>query len=283
MPNGSLRRAITAHLGPDVTDHGLTSTQAYRTASISTHRVRTPAWVWRARPADTPLTAIVFASEGALVVGNGAASRQSAVLLQSTHSASLRWTSGALATVVWLDTTSVVGSTPPAIAPPLVLPPTPLAKGLQAFAESLAIRADVHSRVSDYIVERLLFEMTHGLILEQHETDAQHQAMRPMHRARMLMLLNRTDADYGAPELARDLHISTRQLQRIFAAEGTSPTTELRRFRAELALSLLRDREYDSLTAEQIAANAGFTNAAAMRRGLHAIGAPTPQSARSRT
>ena len=58
--------------------------------------------------------------------------------------------------------------------------------------------------------------------------------------------------------------------------------TELRNLRAELALSLLRDPQYDALSTSQIASHAGFTNAAAMRRALHAIGAPTPQAARAR-
>jgi AraC-like DNA-binding protein len=283
MPNGALRRALAAHLGPDATGHGLISTQEYRTAHVSAHRVRTSAWRWNAHPADRPLTAVVFASEGGLALADAAPARRTGVLLHNSHSAVLRWTADALATVVWLDTDSVIDASVPPALEPVALPRTALASGLHGFAESLVQRPEVQTRVSDYVVERLLVEMAYGVLLEHRETDAAgFHAVRPMHRARMLMLLNRADADYGLQELARDLHVSTRHLQRLFAKEGTSPAAELRNVRAELALSLLRDPQYDALTTSQIAAHAGFTNAAAMRRGLHAIGAPTPQAARAR-
>ncbi|MDF2563466.1 MAG: nphR 1 [Microbacterium sp.] len=283
MPNGALRRAIAAHLGPDATSHGLIGVQEYRTAVISAHRVRSPRWRWTAQQADRAVTAVVFASEGGLALAETTPTRRTGALLHSTHSTTLQWTTDALATVVWLDTESVIDTSVPPAPQPVILPRTALATGLHAFAESLVHRPEVQTRVSDYIVERLLVEMAYGVLLEHRETDAAgFHAVRPMHRARMLMLLNRADADYGLQELARDLHVSTRHLQRLFAKEGTSPAAELRNVRAELALSLLRDPQYDALTTSQIAAHAGFTNAAAMRRGLHAIGAPSPQAARYR-
>lgn len=282
MPNGALRGALVAHLGPDATGHGLVSMQEYRTAVVSAHRVRTPAWRWTAQPADRPLTAVMFASEGGLALGETQPARRTGVLLHNNHNALLRWTPDALATVVWLDTDSVIDTSVPPAQHPVALPRTALAAGLHGFAESLVHRPEVQTRVSDYVVERLLVEMAYGVLLEHRETDAAgSHAVRPMHRARMLMLLNRADPDYGLQELARDLHVSTRHLQRLFAKEGTSPAAELRNLRAELALSLLRDPQYDALTTSQIATHAGFTNAAAMRRGLHAIGAPTPHAARS--
>lgn len=275
--------ALAAHLGPEATGHGLLSVQEYRSAAVSAHRVRSPAWRWTAHHAERPLTAIVFASEGGLTLGQIAPARRGGVLLHHSHNAVLRWTADALATVVWLDTESVVETSVPPAQQPVMLPRTALATGLHGFAESLAQRPEVQTRVSDYVVERLLVEMAYGVLLEHRETDvAGAQSVRPMHRARMLMLLNRADAEYGMQDLARDLHVSTRHLQRLFAKEGTSPAAELRNVRAELALSLLRDPQYDSLTTSQIAAHAGFMNAAAMRRGLHAIGAPTPQAARAR-
>lgn len=283
MPNGALRRALAAHLGPDASGHGLTRAQEYRTAVVSAHRVRTHGWRWTAQPGERGLTALVFASEGGLAVGDTPPARRAGVLLHNMHSTTLRWTTDALATIVWLDTDAVLDTNVPPAPQPAVLPRTALVTGLHAFAESLSERPDVQTPVSDHIVERLLVEMAYGVLLEHRETDAAaFHAVRPMHRARMLMLLNRADPDYGLKELACDLHVSTRQLQRLFAKEGTSPAAELRNVRAELALSLLRDAQYDALTASQVATHAGFTNAAAMRRALHAIGAPKLQAARSR-
>lgn len=282
MPNATIRRAITAHLGPDPTGHGLTSLHDYRSSMVTTHQVRSLEWTWAAQSGERPLTALVFSSKGALALAGREPELGSAVLLHNTHNAAVRWTNGSTATVVWLETDSVVDANVPLSDHPVTLQRTLLAKGLQAFAESLTDRSEVQTTVSEYIVERLLIEMAHGTLLEHREMDTVHrQALRPMHRARMLMLVNRADPDYGPELLARDLHVSTRQLQRMFAKEGTSPGAELRNLRAELALSLLRDRNYDGLTTSQIATHAGFTNAAAMRRGLHAIAAPTPQAART--
>lgn len=283
MPNGQLRRAILAHLGHDTAGRGLTSVQDYRTSMVSLHQVRSPEWRWAAHHADRPVTAVVFASEGALAVDGGAPVQGGAVLLHSTHNAALRWAPDSTATVVWLETDTVVDDNAPAAGRPVSLQRTPLVRGLQAFAESLTAGPEAPSNVSDFIVERLLVEMAYGTLLEHRETDAAHrQAVRPLHRARMLLLVNRADPNYDTTELARDLHVSTRQLQRLFARESTSPAAELRNLRAELALSLLRDPKYDDLATSQIATHAGFTNSAAMRRGLHAIGAPTPQAARER-
>jgi len=283
MPNGSLRRALAAHVGAVTSGATLIGKQDYRSAALSTHRVRDTEWIWTARETERPLTALIFTTNGALGVGDTAPASRTGVLLHGTHDATLRWAPNSVATVVALNTESVIDASVPPAPQPVVLPNTALATGLRAFAESIVTRPEVRTRVSDYVVERLLVEMAYGVLLEHRETDAaQYHASRPMHRARMLMLLNRADASYGSQDLARDLHVSMRHLQRLFAKEGTSPATELRNLRAELALSLLRDPQYDALSTAQIAGHAGFTNAAAMRRALHAIGAPTPQAARAR-
>lgn len=283
MPPVTLRREFASHLSPDAANLGLAAVREFRTATVSTHRLRAPGWRWTPASTDTGVTAVVFASEGGLAVGQAAPARRSGVMLHSTHDTDVRSTPDALATVVWVDTEAVTDSSAPASPRPVMLPATSLSAGLHAFAESLVRPADVQTRVSDHIVERLLVEMVYGVLLERRETDtARHHAGRPMHRARMLMRLNRADPEYGLHELAQDLHVSTRHLQRLFANEGSSPANELRRLRAELALSLLRDPQYETLTTAQVAAHAGFTNAAALRRGLQAIGAPTPQAARAR-
>lgn len=283
MPPIPLRREFASRLKPDAVRRGLASVREFRTAAVSAHRLCGAGWRWTPSPADPAVTAVLFASEGSLAVGRAAPARHAGVMLHSTHDTEVRATPDTLATVIWVDTDAVTDASAPASTCPVMLPTTPLRSGLQAFAESLMQPSEVQTRVSDHIVERLLVEMVYGVLLEHRETDgARHHAGRPMHRARMLMRLNRADPEYGLHELAQDLHVSTRHLQRLFANEGTSPANELRRLRAELALSLLRDPQYDLLSTAQIAAHAGFTNAAALRRGLQAIGAPTPQAARTR-
>lgn len=281
MPNGALRRAMTAHLGPAA--GGEVLLQMYRSAGVSAHRIHTPTWSWSAREAGPAVTAMLFAAEGEVALADAPSAGSAGILLHSTHDAIVRWSPDARATVVWLDTDSVVDSGLPPAPRPVAMSSTPLAIGLRAFAGSLTHTPGSRTRISEHVVERLLVEMAHGVLLEHREADAApYQAVRPMHRARMLMLLNRSEPSYGAQELAKDLGVSPRQLQRLFAKEKSSPAAELRNLRAELALSLLRDPQYDGLTAAQIAAHAGFTNAAAMRRALQAAGAPTPQAARAR-
>lgn len=282
MANDALRRAIPAHLGPDAAGPGLTSMQDYRSVMVTAHRVHSTEWRWTARPTEPRTTAVVFATAGTMTMGGRPPEDGAGLIIDSTHSAAMRWAPDSTATVVWFETRSLVEGDAPLSPSPIRLRRTALACGLQAFAESLTQQPDVQTSVSEYVVDRLLVEMTHGAVLEHRDAvAAQRQALRPLHRARMLLLLNRTDPDYGTSELARDMHVSTRQLQRLFAKEDSSPAAELRDLRAQLALSLLRDRNYDHLTTGQIAAHAGFSNAPAMRRGLHAIAAPTPQAARA--
>lgn len=281
MPHGALRRTLVAHLGPDPTSHGLTAVQEYRNVIVSAHRMRTSDWRWVARTSGRATTAIMFCSEGSLAFGDSAPRQGTGLLVNSTHDATLLWSQGALATIIWLTMDGVVGSSVRTSPHPFVLPPTSLAAGMHAFAASLVHHPDARMGVSDGLTERLLVEMAYGVLLEYRATDAApHLAARTVRRARMLMVRNRADPQYGARDLAHDLHVSPRHLQRLFAREGTSPMSELRGLRAELALSLLRDPQYHALTIEQIATQAGFTNSAAMRRGLTAVGAPLPHAAR---
>lgn len=282
MPAGSLRKAIADCLGMDAMASGLVGLQEYRSALVTSHRPRSASWLWAPAGRATPTTAVVFATEGGVAL-SGADAPALGILLHSTHRTELDWTPGTLATVVWLDTDSVVDSAVPASIDAAPLVDTPLVSGLKAFAESLTRRAEVRTKVSAYLVERLLVEMVYGVLLERKETEVPaQQAQRPMSRAKMLMLLNRADPEYGSEDLARDLHMSPRHLQRLFAREGSTPAAELRNLRAELAQTLLRDAQYDALTIAEIAGHAGFTNPSAMRRALQAVGAPAPQAIRAR-
>jgi len=65
------------------------------------------------------------------------------------------------------------------------------------------------------------------------------------------------------------MHVSRQYLARIFAAHGTTPGTELRRYRARLARRLLADGFMD---ATEIAAAAGFPSVRTMRRVLREEG-----------
>lgn len=90
------------------------------------------------------------------------------------------------------------------------------------------------------------------------------------------MLLHREDPQFTIAELAAELHVSLRHLQRAFAKNGTTPGDALRRLRVEFAESLLRNPDYTVLTIEEIAAHSGFSSALQLRRALRAEGLPSP-------
>jgi transcriptional regulator GlxA family with amidase domain len=100
--------------------------------------------------------------------------------------------------------------------------------------------------------------------------------VRPIDRARSLILLRRSEPDFGVAELAREMHMSTRHVQRVFALEHSSPADELRGMRLDLAQELLGDPAYDVLSISDVAGHAGFKTAAAMRRAFVSRELPLP-------
>lgn len=160
---------------------------------------------------------------------------------------------------------------------------TPLLLGVRGFVSALVGRGAVPTVYTDYLVEKLLAEMVFGAVLEGGRADAgvareaAARDSRPLERARTIMLLRRGDPSFGIEELARELHMSTRQLQRVFASDGVSPADELRRLRVELAQELIAGDAYAPLTVEEIATHSGFGTAAALRRAFAAQGLPSPR------
>nr|WP_315268854.1 helix-turn-helix domain-containing protein [Microbacterium lemovicicum] len=277
---------MAACLDMDAPASGLLTVQEYRSAIVSAHRPRGPRWHWSPRTDVARTTVMIFATEGRVALSPDLLDADEpavGVLIHSTQQADIHWSEDARATVVWLDTDNVVDASVPEAPSPFALAGTPLNHGMLTFASSVARRAEVQTRVSSYLVERLLVEMAYGVLLERVETEPPSlQSGRPSHRARMLLLLNRADPDYGVEDLARDLHMSMRNLQRLFAREGTSPAAALRALRLELAQSLLGDTQYDALSITEIARHSGFSNTAAMRRAFQAHGAKSPAELRSR-
>ncbi len=159
---------------------------------------------------------------------------------------------------------------------------TPLLQGARAFASALLAATSASTVYTEYLVEKLIAEMAFGALLEARGMgaltgrDAAAREDRPLDRARTLMLLRRADPSFGVDELATELHLSTRQLQRLFAAAGTSPADELRRLRVESAQELLANPEFAPLTLKQIAQHAGFTTLPALRRAFAALSLEIP-------
>ena len=187
-------------------------------------------------------------------------------------------TASGTGTCVWLPWDALSEVESGVQTPGLVLSSTPLTAGLQAFLDSLLTQSEPPTLYTDYLVERIVAEMAFGVLLESvpklvsGTTESRH-----VDRARSLMLMRRAEPGFGVAELAQELHMSTRQVQRIFAAEDSAPADELRGMRIELANELLGDPAYDALSLADIAMHAGFTSTAALRRAFAARGLTPPK------
>lgn len=284
----TIQRLTSRHLSLDPAQSGLIAVQEYRSAVVTAHRPRSAPWRWAAAADARATTIVIFPSDGSLVFAADDRAEPTRVtggiLLHSSHTGSITWNPGAAATIVWVETDSVLENGVTQASTPLALPANALTAGYRAFAEAVVQGADRMGPVSTYFVERLLLEMALGIMLEQSEIGTPAPtADRPIQRARTLMLLNHHDPAYGVDELAADMHVSLRQLQRIFSAEGTvTPAGALRMLRVEFAEAMLRNPQYDVLSVTQVAGYAGFASAATMRRSLRENGRMSPQAMRRR-
>ncbi|SDZ43640.1 AraC family transcriptional regulator [Herbiconiux ginsengi] len=131
-------------------------------------------------------------------------------------------------------------------------------------------------------LERLLREMIVAVLIDAQGTvPAEAHWVGLFDRAAEHIAGHRTDQGLGTESLARALNVSARQLQRVFAAAGSTPQREIRRHRAALAVSLLGDPAFAALSIDQIAHQCGFRNAADMRRALAGHDLPSPRELRA--
>ncbi len=138
-------------------------------------------------------------------------------------------------------------------------------------------------RLSAYFLEKLLWEMTASLLLENRGAGGiAAPAPGLLDRAMAQIAAYRTDQNLTPTVLAQSLSISMRQLQRIFSSIGSTPSREIRRHRAELAVSMLKNPAFRVLNITQVAHHSGFADAADLRRAFEALGYCTPSQLRAR-
>lgn len=232
------------------------------------------------------LAAVVFfAGEAEIAVDGGAGQslRACPAFLHPFRETKITRTDAEGALSVWVPWDSLSDIRLTENQGPVVLAETTLVAGLRAFAWEVVQSTATSSQYTDYLVERLLAEMVFGVILEATGDAPDARAVqRPIERARALMLLRREDPGFGVDDLAREMHMSTRQLQRVFAKADSSPAEELRRMRVEFATSLLVDDALAPLSMDEVARHAGFGGAASMRRAFAAAGVTVPARRHSR-
>jgi AraC-like DNA-binding protein len=131
-------------------------------------------------------------------------------------------------------------------------------------------------------IERLLRELIVAVLIAGREpVPAAAPWVGLLDRALEHIAGHRTDHRLGTESLARAMNVSVRQLQRVFAAVGSTPQREIRQHRAALAASLLGDPAFAALSIDQISHQCGFGNAADMRRALACHELPSPRELRA--
>lgn len=254
----------------DVPDEAPHAYRAFRSATVMSHARARSAGPWRWSGAAEFAVVVYPASEVSGVT--------EATLLIAGRPACIPEALCRAAMTVWVSMEALIDLTGDGRNVPLSLGPSPLVNGLRGFAASLLDPRTSPTAYSGYLVERLLTEFVFGAVLEASPqgVDGAQSAERPIDRARNLMLLKREDPTFGAEQLAEAMHMSVRQLQRVFAKAGSSPAEELRRMRVDVARTILEDEMFSALSVGQVADYAGFRNAAAMRRAFVAQGLPLP-------
>ncbi|GAT72233.1 putative AraC family transcriptional regulator [Microbacterium sp. HM58-2] len=239
-------------------------------------------WKWKPPAVLSAYAALVIAAEGQ-TVGTPDGPQARGLFLPSVSETAVGWSDPADLITVWLPPDALSELASSAAPEPSPIANSPLLTAVHSFASSLVTATQDSSGVARYAIERLLVEMAFGALLEQHASEHLEVAAAPLiERARTVMMARRDDASFTPAQLSQDLHVSMRQLQRAFARERTTPLHALRRMRVELAESLLRNPQYDTLGIDEIARHSGFTSALQMRRALSAEKLPSPGALRAR-
>ncbi|GAA2239548.1 helix-turn-helix domain-containing protein [Herbiconiux moechotypicola] len=137
-------------------------------------------------------------------------------------------------------------------------------------------------RIQTYFLEKLMWEMVASLLLESRGAgDLATPAPGMLDRAMAQIAAYRTDQSLTPTVLAQSLNVSMRQLQRLFSGIGSTPSREIRRQRADLAVSMLKNPAFRVLNITQIAQHSGFADAADLRRAFESLGYCTPSRLRA--
>lgn len=288
MSRSSVASLLSAHLGIPTHVAGLLATRSFRSITVTYHRVRDTSWRWapaahlRSAMSASRNTVVLFPADGASVptADMHAEPAPMGLFLPADAEVTLPWAPGAEVLAVWVPELLLSEFLEGALPQTAVLYSSPLTIGFRTFAQAVVRHGDEGSSMSRYAIERLLAEMTFGALVEQQSVESAERPSSLMERARSVMLMHREDPSFSTPQLAEELHISPRQLQRAFARAGITPGDLLRRMRVELAESMLRNPLYSSLTVDEVSRYAGFTSALQLRRALQAEGSPSPTALR---
>jgi AraC-like DNA-binding protein len=164
-----------------------------------------------------------------------------------------------------------------------VIPRTaPLLRPTTAFFREASRMTSDLSSFNHYFFEKLLQEMILALAVDVVGLTPSVRATDHVAAAMAIIAAQRSDPALRASGVARELNLSLRQLERLFQAKGTTVGVEIRRARVEYAAALLVAPEYKTLTVDQVARYAGFSNGSSLARAMASQGYSRPTSLRER-
>lgn len=138
--------------------------------------------------------------------------------------------------------------------------------------------------IVEYTMRQLASEMVGALFLEMlgvnHEESGSDEAL--FQQAKTLITAQRSDPTLTASSLASALRVGPRRLQAVFRAHSTTVRRELSAARVRLAIDLLTDDQYASLSIEDVAVYSGFSDTETLRKAMAAQGLASPSTIRTR-
>lgn len=139
------------------------------------------------------------------------------------------------------------------------------------------------SGLSSYYIERLLQEMLLGLLVDAKRIAKAPTGSDPFLLAQAVIQVRLSDPNLNTDEIAAEVRLSRRQLERLFHKNGLSVAGHVRRVRVEAAAEMLRDPSHSALGVDQIARYVGFSSGSSLARAMSAEGFGAPSSMRKRS
>lgn len=240
-------------------------------------------WTWREQqPAHAAVAGLLFADTSLHVRVDGGATAGAdgrAVFLHPHRPATVEARDPAAVTALWVPWSALREIESGSPSPGSVLPSSPLTAGMPAFLHSLLEQQDQPPPYTEHLLERMLIEMAFAALVDAVPDDAAGpRDGRVVELTRSVMRAHCAEPGFGVAELAAELHMSARHLQRLFAAERSTPAEELRGLRVARVIELLDDPDRGGRSIAEIARLAGFRSVAALRRAFASRGLPLPST-----
>jgi AraC-like DNA-binding protein len=161
----------------------------------------------------------------------------------------------------------------------------PFAALLRDYVISVAAAANSLQSAADDVAEHLMTLVGHALARRVEERQPPLAAVRAALFARARRVIDRrlSDPDFNPQQLARDVGVSLRYLQVVFAEHSTSPMREIIQRRTAVAMRVLREPASAHRTVTEIALSCGFRDVTHFGRLIVKASGKTPREWRRST